>query len=166
MTAISCYFWRETGEIPFGVPVGRWLVIKLTIYHPWFLFFPLILTAQFIWKFSIRPLHRLLFHWNFPFFLLWTKPPSPLAWSNAVSASLLPPLSPNFLPWAAPVTCHRHKSDSIISFTFSSRDSLLFWWDKWASPRPLQPPSAAHLILSNSGLMLEPGSAVSIFPIC
>ena len=60
------FFWRETGESPFGVPVGRWLVIRLAIYHPWFLFFPLILTAQFIWKFSIRPLQGSPFRWNFP----------------------------------------------------------------------------------------------------
>ena len=39
------FFWREAGESLFGVPVGRWLVTKLTIYHPWFLFFPLVLTA-------------------------------------------------------------------------------------------------------------------------
>ena len=61
---------------------------------------------------------------------------------------------------------YRPKSDPIISFTFSNRDSLLFWWDKRTSPWPLQPPSSARLILSNPGLMLELGSGVSIFPIC
>ena len=111
----------------------------------------------------IRPLHRSPFRWNFPFLLLWTRPPAPLAWSNAVSASLLPPSSPNFLPRATPATCHRHQSDPIISFTFSSPCLRTLYCSDEINEPHLGLCNLHHQLISYSQILANVGARLSSF---
>ena len=98
-----------------------------------------------------------------PFLLLWTRPPAPLAWSNAVSASLLPPSSPNFLPRATPLTCHRHQSDPIISFTFSSPCLRTLYCSDEINEPHLGLCNLHHQLISYSQILANVGARLSSF---